>query len=114
VRQGIEDFVKEIEGKGYYDSCGTIDQEVDLELFIHIVKVNGESYLTVQRGKHRKVKPTPEKHRYFVLPFSPVGGVRDDVLGQDTARKHAGGGVIGSADERPWWETGQAQAQIAA
>lgn len=109
VRQGVEDFVKEIEGKGYYDSCGTIDQEVDLEYFIHIVKVNGVSYLTVQRGKHRKVKPTADKFRYFVLPFSDVGGVRDDIHKQDSARKHAGGGVVGSADERPWWETGKQQ-----
>lgn len=114
VRQGVEDFVKEIEGKGYYDSCGTIDQEVDLEYFIHIVKVNGVSYLTVQRGKHRKVKPTPEKYRYFVLPFSDVGGVRDDINGPDTARKHAGGGVVGSADERPWWDTSQQQIPQAA
>lgn len=105
VRQGVDDFVKAIANKGYYDSCGTLDQEVDLELYIHIVKVNGQSYLTIQRGKHRKVRPTPEKHLYCVLPFAPVGGVRDDINGPDTSRKHAGGGVIGSADERPWWET---------
>ncbi len=106
VRQGVENFVQEIANKGYYDSCGTLDQEVDLEIYIHIVKINGHSYLTVQRGKHRKVRPTPEKHLYFVLPFSPVGGVRDDINGVDTSRRHVGGGVIGSADERPWWETG--------
>lgn len=105
VRQGVEDFVKEIANKGYYDSCRTIDQEVDLEIYIHIVKVNGESYLTVQRGKHRKVKITPEKDLYHVLPFSPVGGVRDDINGKDTSRKHPGGGAMGSEDERPWWET---------
>lgn len=113
VRQGVENFVQEIANKGYYDSCRTIDQEVDLEYYIHIVKVNGASFLTVQRGKHRKIKPTNEKYLYFVLPFSPVGGVRDDINGPDSTRKHAGGGVIGSGDERPWWETGSATAAAA-
>lgn len=104
VRGGVENFVQEIANKGYYDGCRTIDQEVDLELYIHIVKVNGASFLTVQRGKHRKVKITPEKDLYCVLPFSPVGGIRDDILGQDSTRKSPGGGVIGSGDEQPWWE----------
>lgn len=105
VRQGVENFVQEIANKGYYDSCKTIDQEVDLELYIHIVKVNGSSYLTVQRGKHRKVKITPDKDLFCVLPFSPVGGVRDDVLGRDSTRKHVGGGELGTEDEKPWWNT---------
>lgn len=104
-RGNVPNFVQEVVGKGYYDSCGTIDQEVDLEYLIDIVKVNGESYLTVQRGKHRKVRPTLDKYHYFVLPFSPVGGIRDDINGPDTSRKHPGGGVIGSAEERPWWNT---------
>ena len=105
LRAGSQNFVQEIVGKGYYDSCGTIDQEVDLEFLIHIVIINGESYLCVQRGKHRKVKPTHLRHHYFVLPFAPVGGIRDDINGPDTARKHPGGGVIGSPEERPWWNT---------
>jgi len=108
VRQGVQDFVKEIANKGYYDSCRTIDQEVDLEIYIHIVKVNGQSYLTIQRGKHRKVKITPEKDLYCVLPFSPVGGILDDINGKDSSRKHPGGGLAGSADEQPWWAAGEA------
>lgn len=106
VRQGVENFVQEIANKGYYDSCRTIDQEVDLEVYVHIVKVNGESYLTVQRGKHRKVKPTNLKDLFFVLPFSPVGAIRDDINGPDTTRKHVGGGTMGSADEVPWHQVG--------
>lgn len=108
VRQGVENFVQEIANKGYYDSCRTIDQEVDLELYIHIVKLNGASYLTIQRGKHRKVKITPEKDLFCVLPFSPVGGVRDDILTRDSTRKHVGGGELGSADEKPWWNNAAA------
>lgn len=44
LRGGVapEDFVKEIANKGYWDSCRVIDQEVDLEIYIHLVKRNGE------------------------------------------------------------------------
>lgn len=103
VRAGVNDFVKHLEGKGYYDSCGTVDQEVDLEIFIHIVTVNGEDFLTIQRGKHRKPTATPHKFRYTVLPFAAAGAVRDDLHGQDTSRKVPGGGVAGSGEEVPWF-----------
>jgi hypothetical protein len=55
LRSGIEDFdfVKEINGKGYYSGSGQLDQEVDLEIYIHVVGYQKEHYLTVQRGKHR-------------------------------------------------------------
>lgn len=57
IRNGMdEQFVAEIKNKGYYDGCRTLDQEVDMELYIHIVKVDGRSYLTLQRGKHRVIK----------------------------------------------------------
>jgi hypothetical protein len=102
IRQGQENFVQEIAGKGYYDSCRTIDQEVDLEIYIHIVKVNGLYYLTCQRGKHRKVGITPTADLYCVYKFEEVGGIPDDINGRDMSRKHAGGGVIGSPDEVPW------------
>lgn len=90
TRQGVESFVKEIANKGYYDSCRTIDQEVDLEVAIHIEKVNGRSYLTMQRGKHRKVTPTPQKDLYCVLPFHDIGGVKDDILLEDSSSKAPG------------------------
>lgn len=103
VRQGVENFVQEIANKGYYDSCRTIDQEVDMEIYIHIVKVDGRSYLTMQRGKHRKPTITPQKDLYCVLPFSDVGGIRHDINGKDISVKYPGGGAVGSDDEKPWW-----------
>lgn len=102
TRVGVNEFVKQLEGKGYYDSCGTIDQEVDLEIFIHIEKINGESFLTIQRGKHRKPRPTPHRYLYTVLPFNPIGGVLDDLFKPDSSRRAPGGGTIGSGDEIPW------------
>ncbi len=105
VRQGVENFVKEIANKGYYDGCRTLDQEVDLEIYIHIEIVNGRSYLTVQRGKHRKPKPTPLKDLYFVLPFQPIGALVDDLHGKDTSRRSVGGSDNEGEDgETPWWQ----------
>lgn len=102
VRGNVENLVKEVANKGYYDGCSTIDQEVDLEIYIHKVIVNGRSYLTIGRGKHRKIRETPEKDKYLVLPFHDVGAIVDDLFGKDTSLKHAGGGEPGSNDEVPW------------
>lgn len=103
IRDGKEDFVKQIAGKGYYAGCKQLDQEVDLELYIHIEIVNGKSWLTVQRGKHRIVGQTPLKDQFCVLPFEPIGGILDDINGPDTTRTQVGGGPIGSGEEKPHW-----------
>lgn len=84
LRQGVNDIVKELANKSYWDSCKTLDQEVDVELLIHIEKVNGKSFLTVQRGKHRKSGAiTPDRDLYAVFPFFDIGAIRDDVNGED-------------------------------
>ena len=105
IRNGLEDtFVKEIANKGYWDSCKTIDQEVDLEIYIHIVKVDGRSYLTIQRGKHRLITQTKNEYLYCVLPFEDVGDIRDDLGKPDTTRKKPGHGPIGSSNSVPFWD----------
>lgn len=80
TRENVEDFVKLVANKGYYDGCRRLGQEPDLEIFFHIVKLKGKSYLTVQRGKHRNTV-TSDKYQYVVLPFEPneIGGIRWDV-----------------------------------
>lgn len=90
LRLGVEDFVKQLPGKKYWDSCKNIGQEVDMEVYIHIVVENGVSYMTFQRGKHRKFTVTPEADRYFVRRFDQIGGLRDDVNGPDLTRKRVG------------------------
>ncbi len=104
IRDGRSDFVKELPGKGYYDGCRTIDNEVDGELFIHIEKMNGRAYLTVQRGKHRINGVTPMEYLYAILPFQLKGGILDDVNGADSTRSKIGGGPVGSKEETPFWE----------
>lgn len=105
TRDNVEDFVKMVAGKGYYDGCRRLGQDPDLELFIHIVSVNGKSYLTVQRGKHRGVV-TPERDRYFVLPFQDVGTIPWDVDKDDEITLSSpGGGAFGDpAAVGAWWE----------
>jgi len=105
TRMDVEDFVKTIANKGYYDGCTTIDQEVDLEIAIHIVKVNGRSYLTIQRGKHRATHITPERHLYTVLPFKEIGNIPDDLNGADISMRHPGADALGDTDqENPWFK----------
>lgn len=104
IREGRSDFVRELPGKGYYDGCKTIDNEVDMELFIHIEKVNGKAYLTVQRGKHRINGVTPPEHLYCILPFKPNGSILDDINGPDTTCSRLGGGPIGSKEEVPFFD----------
>jgi hypothetical protein len=103
IRQGNEEsFVRDIANKGYYDSCKTIDQEVDLEIYIHIVKSDNRSWLTIQRGKHRLIQQTKEEYKYCVLPFSDIGDIRDDINSQDSSRKKPAGPAEG--DRPAFWD----------
>jgi hypothetical protein len=104
IRQGQNNFVQDIAEKGYWDSCKTIDQEVDGELYIHIEKANRESFLTIQRGKHRGMPPIDELDKYMVLKMHKVGGLRIDINGPDTTLRKVGGGPIGSGQEVPFWD----------
>ena len=103
IRQGVDNFAQEVAGKGYWDGCRRIDQEVDLEIIIHIEKRNGESYLTVQRGKHRKVSLTKEKDLYRVFKFSPIGGIRDDIHGKDLSYLTLNAATKNGSDG-DWWQ----------
>lgn len=104
VREGHSDLVKLLVGKGYYDTCGRLDQEVDVEIFQHIETVNGRPYLTWQRGKHRKSRQTPINDRYFCLPLHDIGNILDDVGKADTTLKKPGGAPIGQARATPVWD----------
>ena len=106
LRSGVsaEDLVKEIANKGYWDSCRTIDQEVDLEIYHHKVVKDGISYLCVQRGKHRKPTITPEDRLYFVLRFHPVGGIRDDIGKANSTLRKVGGKAVSEGADTEWWD----------
>jgi len=71
LRNGVSDvsFVKEIAGKGYTELSKQLDQIVDLELYLHIAKIERKPFLTVQRGKHRIPTILDDDKMYFTLPF---------------------------------------------
>ncbi|MEM5877799.1 MAG: hypothetical protein QXF12_02845 [Candidatus Aenigmatarchaeota archaeon] len=72
IRSGYpeEDFLNEISEKGYYDGAKSLDQDIDLELFIHLFTHNNRKYLAVRRGKHRLPTIIDEKDKFFILPFT--------------------------------------------
>jgi len=68
-----DQFVKEIAEKGYYAGCKQLDQEVDLELYIHIFKHQKEWYLSCQRGKHRIPTIVNDNYKYYIMRFPRDG-----------------------------------------
>lgn len=107
LRTGVDDFVKQLPDRNYYSGSSQISQEVDLEIFLHIEKVNGVSYLTVQRGKYRSPSLVEEKDKYTAMIFHPQGGIQDDYFGPSMTRKRVGGGdVEAGEDEIPFWAMG--------
>lgn len=47
------DFVKMVAEKGYTSGSKQLDQEVDIELYIHLFKYKGSTIFSIMRGKHR-------------------------------------------------------------
>lgn len=103
IREGSTDFVRDIAEKNFWDGCKRLSQEVDGELYIHIEKVNKQSYLTIMRGKHRGMPVLDEADKYLVLELHKIGGLRPDMNGPDSSLKKVGGGPVGSGDEYPFW-----------
>jgi hypothetical protein len=96
VREGTSNFVKEMVGGGYYAGTKQLGQVIDAELFLNIETDNkGEAYLTIQRGKHRKIRQTPIEHLYAVLRFIKKGIIPDDLGKPDSTRLKIGGDTLG-------------------
>lgn len=104
TRENVEDFVKVVANKGYYDGCRRLGQEPDLEIFIHIVRINRKAYLTIQRGKHRNTV-TPEKDQYIVLPFQEIGTIPWDIDKDEEYTMSAPGGAAPGQEggDDAWW-----------
>lgn len=106
--QGVANFVKRVAGMSMYDACKRIDQEVDTEITIHIEKTDSESFLTLQRGKHRGVDNTPLSHQYCVYKFHPILGLPMDFFGEDESRRSVGGDTESQGGGLPLWEVDDA------
>lgn len=79
AEQGKTNVVKYF---GMSGVSGSVDvaRNADLEISVYIEKDHKKQpWLTVQRGKHRYVDDTPEKHKYFAYKFDKDLGIIDDI-----------------------------------
>lgn len=81
LRNGVPEvgFLNEIAEKGYWESCRSLDTEIDLELYIHLFKHNKESYLAVKRGKHRLPTIIDDDYKFFIFKFPKGMPIPDDI-----------------------------------
>lgn len=100
IRNGVPEhhLVKEVANRGYYADSKQLDQEIDLELYIHLASHNRRKYLTVQRGKHRLPSIVEnEDDLYYIMPFEgPHAPILEDVHKDDTSMRVLPRGISGS------------------
>ncbi len=88
IRNGIPEhqFVSEIAERGYYDGCKTLDQEIDLEVYVHLFTHKRKKYLAVQRGKHRLPTVISDEDKYCIYRFPGLNiPILEDVDKDDTS-----------------------------
>jgi len=92
-RMDEKNFLMKLPGKGFYQSCKKLDDEVDGEGYLNKQITSAGAWLEVLWGKHRKVGATPEKDKYFVLKFlePPLYGIAYDILAEDSSYRQIGG-----------------------
>lgn len=106
-RQGNKMLSMQISDGSYYEGCRGLSREPELELFVDIVKDNGRKYQTFARGKHRGQNDTPEEHKFFILEFQKIGGLRWDVNGTDTSLSKFGSVRNSEGEEEgAFWDIG--------
>lgn len=106
-RQGNKMLSMQISDGSYYEGCRGLSREPELELFVDIVKDNGRKYQTFSRGKHRGQNDTPEEHKFFILEFQKIGGLRWDVNGTDTSLSKFGSVRNAEGEEEgAFWDIG--------
>lgn len=69
----INNFIRELPGRGYYEYCSSLDNEADWELFFGMIDVGGRRFFEVKRGKHRHGGKTKSEDTYTVIPVNPEG-----------------------------------------
>lgn len=106
-RQGNKMLSMQISDGSYYEGCRGLSREPELEIFVDIVKDNGRKYQTFARGKHRGQNDTPEEHKFFILEFQKIGGLRWDINGTDTSLSKFGSVRNENGEEEgAFWDIG--------
>jgi hypothetical protein len=86
-------FINWLRNANAYDSCRSLEQEIDVEIFLDIVRIQGKRFLAVGRGKHRgALSQTPEDKLTFILPFAEAGRLipdydTDNISGYSTVKE---------------------------
>lgn len=88
VRNGVpvKQMLEEVSSGTMYDGSKTIANDLDFEIFIHLVTNNRKKYLAVYRGKHRlPTQPDPDD-MFFMIPFPMLNvPVLEDLDKDDTS-----------------------------
>jgi len=89
---GVEDrsLLPKIISSTPYSGSRQIAQEVDLELYTHLVKhTDGRTYQHIVRGKHRGPAPIADIHKAIFIPLPDKGmPIMDDVNTEDDICLH--------------------------
>jgi len=74
-------FVRRVKTGNWYMNAKAVSTKFDIELFQHIVNVDGQAFLTMARGKVRsELEPVAERRKVWAYPFHEAGSIHDDVL----------------------------------
>lgn len=90
-------FLDEILNRGYYKDCKSLYQEVDFEINIQKITIDGITYIYYGRGKHRGVNDTPEEHKRCCYQVGPLG-ILDDINGEDKSMPKPGRAIASQDD----------------
>lgn len=107
ARMKPDDFIFDLPGKGFYQGCKKIDDELDAECYINKRVVANGTFLEFLWGKHRKVGATAEKHKYFALKFRehPMYGLEYDLdKEEDLSYTVVGGKSAAAGGGREWFD----------
>ena len=100
-RDRPKNFLNEVLNCAYYHDCKTLAQEVDFELNLQKLVLEGKTYLNIGRGNHRGVDDTPLDDQRATLLFGEFG-IPDDINGQDLSMKRPGDGMASEGGGVAW------------
>ncbi len=71
IRNGVSDkeFLKQIVNKNFTQGSRGLPQEFDVEIMIHLCKINGIDYQAVQIGKFKRPDYVDPKDKFMLIPF---------------------------------------------
>lgn len=88
MRAGVppERFVREVAGKGYTEGCRTLQTVIDVDIYLHLVVHNNQTYLSIYKAKHKGSITHPED-RYVLYRFPTKLPIPPDLNGENSGYK---------------------------